>query len=157
MRSAIVAMIVVMTAAACAPAPETIGPAYVSDLPFRTYSCEQLGEEQARLSQALATASTQQSKARANDVMGVIILKLPIGSLSGQAVTPLISLYKGQIEAVHRASMNNGCPEAARVQPAPPVVSPAVQQPAIQQPAIQQPAVQQPATQQPAWLPTRGE
>jgi len=112
---------------ACAPTPESIAPAYVSELPYRSYTCDQLGEEQARLNQALSTASAQQSNARSNDTVGIILIGLPVGSMSGQSIAPQIALYKGQLEAVHRASIRNACPEMTRIQPAPPVVTPGVQ------------------------------
>jgi len=116
-----------MAATACAPTPESIAPAYVSELPYRGYSCDQLGEEQARLNQALATASGQQNNARSNDVVGIILIGMPVGSMSGQSIAPQIALYKGQLEAVHRASIRNSCPELTRIQPTPPVVSPGIQ------------------------------
>jgi len=120
---------------ACAPTPESIAPAYVSEVPYRSYTCEQLGEEQVRLNQALATASAQQSNARSNDTVGIILIGLPVGSMSGQSIAPQIALYKGQLEAVHRASIRNSCPEMTRIQPALPIVNPGVQpQPAPQPP-----------------------
>ena len=102
---------------ACAPAPESIAPAYVSEVPYRSWTCEQLGEENVRLHQALATASTAQSKARTNDTVGVILIGLPVGSMSGQSIAPQIALYKGQAEAVRTASIRNSCPEMTRILP----------------------------------------
>lgn len=102
---------------ACAPAPETIQAAYVSDIPYRSYTCEQLGEENTRLNQALATASVAQSSARTNDTVGIILIGLPVGSMSGQSMAPQIALYKGQIEAVRNASIRNHCPELTRILP----------------------------------------
>lgn len=102
-----VATIATACVGACAPTPESIAPAYVSEVPYRTYTCEQLGEEQARLNQALSTASAQQSNARSNDTVGIILIGLPVGSMSGQSIAPQIALYKGQLEAVHRASIRN--------------------------------------------------
>jgi hypothetical protein len=80
-----------------------------------------------RLNQALATASAQQSNARSNDTVGIILIGLPVGSMSGQSIAPQIALYKGQLEAVHRASIRNSCPEMTRIQPTLPTVSPGVQ------------------------------
>jgi len=120
-----------VVASGCAPTPESIAPAYVSELPFRSYTCEQLGEEQARLTQALTTASVAQSSARTNDTVGIILIGLPVGSMSGQSIAPQIALYKGQLEAIHRASIRNSCPEMTRILPstAPPgpAVAPGVQ------------------------------
>lgn len=127
------ATMVAAYAGACAPTPESIAPAYVSEVPYRSYTCDQLGEEQARLNQALASASVQQNNARSNDTVGIILIGLPVGSMSGQSIAPQIALYKGQLEAVHRASIRNSCPEMTRIPPALPIVNPGVQpQPAPQ-------------------------
>jgi hypothetical protein len=134
MKSAIGGIAAMLAASACAPTPESIAPAYVSEVPYQSFTCEQLGEEQARLNQALATASGQQNSARSNDVAGIILLGLPVGSMSGQSIAPQIALYKGQVEAVHRASIRKSCPELTRilpsgVTPGTPVVQPGVQPP----------------------------
>lgn len=112
---------------ACAPAPESIQAAYVSETPYRSWTCDQLGEELAKLDQALAVASQQQNTARTNDTVGIILIGLPVGSMSGQSIAPQIALYKGQHEAVRKASIRNGCPEMTRIQPSPPVVKPGIQ------------------------------
>jgi hypothetical protein len=104
-------------AAACAPAPESIQAAYVSEVPYRSWNCDQLGEESLRLNEALATASTAQSSARTNDAVGILLIGLPVGSMSGQSIAPQIALYKGQIEAVRRASIRNHCSEMTRIMP----------------------------------------
>lgn len=130
MKILFAATAIVVLASGCAPAPETIQAAYVSEIPYRSYTCEQLGEEAIRLNQALATASVAQSSARTNDTVGILLLGLPIGSMSGQSIAPQIALYKGQIEAVRTASLRNHCPELTRIQPAVPagpVVAPGVQ------------------------------
>jgi hypothetical protein len=114
MRKFVALLGVGAVAAACAPTPESIQPAYVSEVPFQSWTCQQLGEEQLRLSSALASASGQQNTARSNDVAGVILLGLPIGSMSGQSIAPQIARYKGEQEAVHRAIIRNQCTEVAR-------------------------------------------
>jgi hypothetical protein len=106
----------------CAPTPESISPAYISEVPYQSFTCEQLGEEQVRLNQALATASGQQSTARTNDVVGYIFIGLPVGSMSGQSIAPQIAVYKGQLEAVHKASIRKSC-----IQLTPPAVQPDIQ------------------------------
>lgn len=143
------------TLAACAPTPESIAPAYVSEVPYRSWTCEQLGEENVRLNQALTTASVAQSNARTNDTVGIILIGLPVGSMSGQSIAPQIALYKGQIEAVHRASIRNSCPEMTRIlpsgSPAPgaPVVSPGVQ-PSSPPPMIAPEAPTKPVSERPS-------
>jgi hypothetical protein len=110
-------VIVVVLAAACAPAPETIAPAAVSEVPYRGWSCDQLGDELQRLAAALATAALQQNSVRSSDKIGVIYTGLPLASLAGHNLAPQIALYKGQQDAVHRASVQNKCPELTRLAP----------------------------------------
>ena len=99
--------------ASCAKAPESISASYISDVGSQQYTCDQLGSESSRLSSALATASTQQEKARTNDVMGVILIGLPVSSMSGDNIAPEIARLKGEQEAVRRAAMIKRCPSSA--------------------------------------------
>jgi hypothetical protein len=107
----------------CAKAPESIAPSYVSDVGYQSWSCEQLGGEQMRISQALASASTQQRKARTNDTVGVIFLGLPVSSLSGDNIAPEIARLKGENEAIIRAMRVKGC-AAVPAMPQPPAEVP---------------------------------
>jgi len=111
------ALITLLGLGACAPTPESIQPAYVSEVPYQSWTCIQLGEELGRLNNALSTASAQQSTARSNDVAGVILLGLPVGSMSGQSIAPQIARYKGEQEAVNRAMIRNSCGEMKRLYP----------------------------------------
>lgn len=115
-------IVAALLVAACAKSPDSIAPAYVSDVPYLGWSCDQLGQESARLSAALATASKQQEDARTNDTVGVIFLGLPVSTLSGDNVAPEIARLKGEQNAVRQASMKNNCGAAA---PAAPAVAPA--------------------------------
>lgn len=96
--------------------------------PYQSWSCQQLGEETQRLNAALATASHQQSTARSNDIAGVILLGLPVASMSGQSIAPQIARYKGEQEAVNRAMRSKGC-SAVYQPPPPPPPAPAAPQP----------------------------
>jgi hypothetical protein len=95
--------------AACAKSPDAIAPSYVSEVGYQSWSCQQLGEEQLRLSQALAVASKQQEQARTNDTVGVILLGLPVGSMSGENIAPEIARLKGEQEAVRKAMLTKMC------------------------------------------------
>ncbi|WP_439541113.1 hypothetical protein [Hyphomicrobium sp.] len=98
-----------LLASACAKSPESIAPAYVSEVNYQHWSCGQLGEESGRLSQALAQASTQQENARTNDTVGIILIGLPVSSLSGDNIAPEIARLKGETEAVRKVSIGKGC------------------------------------------------
>jgi hypothetical protein len=110
-------LLLLASVAGCAPTPESIQPAYVSEVPYQSWSCQQLGEELGRLHNALSTASTQQNSARSNDIAGVIFLGLPVGSMSGQSIAPQIARYKGEQEAVNEALIRNNCGEMKRLYP----------------------------------------
>lgn len=94
---------------ACAVAPENIPPTYVSEMTYQPFSCEQLGQEQARMVAALATASDAQRRARSNDTAGVIFLGLPVSSLSGSNQASNIARLKGEIDAIQRAGIQKNC------------------------------------------------
>ena len=95
--------------AGCAQSPEAIEPAYVSPITYSSWSCEQIAAEQARLSVALANASTVQQRARSNDTVGVVLVGLPLASMSGQNVAPQIARYKGEQNALQAAAAGSGC------------------------------------------------
>lgn len=93
----------------CAAKPESIPPAYVSQITYSNLSCQQLGQEQGRLIRALSTASDAQRQARSNDVAGVILLGLPVSSLSGSNQASNIGRLKGELEAVQKTMISKGC------------------------------------------------
>ena len=96
-------------ASGCAKPPEAIAPAYVSDIVYRQLSCNDLAVETARVNQALARSSTQQENARTNDTVGVILLGLPVSSLSGDNIAPEIARLKGELEAINRVATQKRC------------------------------------------------
>ena len=95
--------------AGCAQSPESIRPAYVSPMVYLNWSCPQIFEEQARLTNALATASIQQEQARSNDTAAVIFLGLTLASMTGANIAPEIARYKGEQEAVRLAGIHHSC------------------------------------------------
>jgi hypothetical protein len=101
--------ILALALVACAKSPEAIGPEYISHVAYQSYTCQQLGEEEARLTQALAVASGQQENARTNDTVGVLLIGLPVSSLSGDNIAPQIARLKGEIQAVQKAAMLKNC------------------------------------------------
>jgi hypothetical protein len=94
---------------ACAKSPDSIAPAYVSDLTYRSASCSDLSVEYARVNGALVTASAQQEQARGNDTVGIILLGLPVSSLSGDNIAPQVAELKGELEAIHRVALEKKC------------------------------------------------
>lgn len=101
--------LVVLLATACAKKPESIAPAYISDQTYQNWTCEQLVREQASLERAYTNVSAQQKKARKNDVVGVILIGLPVSSLSGDNVAAQVADVKGRQEAVRLTINKKGC------------------------------------------------
>ena len=93
----------------CAKSPESIAPSYISDVGYQSWQCQQLAEEDQRLAAALSTASAQQKNARTNDTVGVLLIGLPVSSMSGDNIAPEIARLKGEREAVNRAMKTKGC------------------------------------------------
>ena len=108
-QRAMFVMFAAVLAAGCAKSPESISPAYVSEMHYRAWTCEQLAQERSRLAAALTTASAQQEQARSNDIAGIILLGLPVASLSGDNIAPEIARLKGERDAVDRASRLSDC------------------------------------------------
>ena len=98
---------------ACAKAPESIQASYISPLKYQNLNCSQLAREGASLDGALQTAAAQQRKARNNDVAGVILIGLPVSSLSGDNIAPEIARLKGEREAVRQERVRKNCSGAA--------------------------------------------
>lgn len=109
MNRTIIAALAVLAVAGCAQKPEAIAPAYVSQVTYQDWSCKQLAEEEIRLNEAYTTASAQQNQARSNDIAGVILIGLPVSSLSGGNVAPQIASLKGQQEAVRKTMTAKNC------------------------------------------------
>lgn len=94
---------------ACAKAPESIAPSYVSEIPYQSYTCTQLGQERARLEQAYATTAKAQNDARTGDAWGVFLIGMPTSSLSGGNVAAEVASLKGQMTAVDKTIITKNC------------------------------------------------
>jgi hypothetical protein len=108
-----ISALLIATAAlsACATRPENIAPAYVSGNIYQTYTCAQLGEEEGRLNVALAQATTAQRKARSSDTWGIILLGLPVSSLSGSNMAGEVGRLKGELQTVQQVTIKRWCPK----------------------------------------------
>ena len=93
----------------CAMKPESVKPAYISEMSYRDWTCEQLAVEQMRTAAALSSASDAQRQARTGDTWGVILLGLPTSSLSGSNQASEIGRLKGELAAIQRAATLKNC------------------------------------------------
>ncbi|MGV8855041.1 MAG: hypothetical protein ACOH2L_10355 [Devosia sp.] len=93
----------------CAKAPESIAPSYVSEIPYQSYSCNQLGQEKVRLEQAYSVTAKAQSDARTGDAWGVFLIGMPTSTLSGGNVAAEVASLKGQMVAVDKSMITKNC------------------------------------------------
>lgn len=66
-----------------------------------------------RVDAALTTTSEQQEEARGNDIAGVILIGLPVSSLSGDNIAPQIANLKGQKNAIEQVMITKNCTRPA--------------------------------------------
>jgi len=106
-RRFLIALLILL--AGCAKSPESIAPAYVSPITYQNFDCDQLRQEDARVTDALLRASKQQENARTNDMVGVALIGLPVSSMSGDNIAPEIASLKGQREAIRKRQIEKKC------------------------------------------------
>jgi hypothetical protein len=110
-----VSILLLLSLAACAeaPSPQSINASYVSSIPYQSWSCAQLGEEQQSLDTALANASTREETIRSNErARSVAAMFVPMPPTSGsEDVTSQVEIahVKGEREAVRQAMAHNSC------------------------------------------------
>jgi hypothetical protein len=94
----------------CATLPEKIAPSDISNASYENWSCEQLSQEQPQLTAALASASDAQRRCRKADIAGLLLIGLPVGSLTGCRKTAEIAKFKDELQALQHAAMVINCP-----------------------------------------------
>ena len=100
--------------AGCATSPKDITPAYVSPVLYQNLSCEQLGMEAARVSQAAATATGAQQSQAAKDAtmvtVGVILFWPSLFFIGGdKASAAEVARLKGEMQAIEQANIMKNC------------------------------------------------
>lgn len=109
MRRTFVACAVAALVAGCAARPENIPPSYVSTLNYQGLTCQQLAEEGARVDAAYDLAARKQTHARHEDTLGVALVGLPLGSMTGRNVATEVANLKGQQLAIRQIETQKYC------------------------------------------------
>jgi len=105
----ILAIVLVLTVAACAKQPDQISAVDIGPNPYLRHSCKNLAQEKLALEQNLANLSAAQKNAASGDTMGVILLGLPLSSMSGNDKETAIAVTKGKLQAVETARASRNC------------------------------------------------
>lgn len=109
MKRIFISAIGLLTLAGCATAPEYVTSSYVSPMLYRNWTCEQMAEEGHRLLAAYQTVAAKQNQAVWGDAFGVVMIGLPISSMTGNNVAPEVARVKGEHEALMKAAREKGC------------------------------------------------
>lgn len=84
---------------ACAQSPDAIAPVSMGNA-FAGTSCQSARAEMMREQQTLAALSSQQKSAVAGDAVGVLLIGVPVSSLTGNDKAGLIAASKGKVIAL---------------------------------------------------------
>lgn len=99
----------ILLASACAKQADQIPAANLGPNPYLGASCNQLAETKLQLEQNLETLTAAQKNAATGDTVGVILLGLPLSSMSGNDKETDIAITKGKIQAVQSAQLKRKC------------------------------------------------
>jgi hypothetical protein len=108
----LIAIAALAALAGCATAPEKIKAAEVSASKYAGRSCAELAGGYARIDTSLSSLSATQSEAHTNDVAGVILIGLPVGSMTSSnndVREKEIARLKGEKNAIFAAQKQGGC------------------------------------------------
>ncbi|MEM7241518.1 MAG: hypothetical protein AAF429_04985 [Pseudomonadota bacterium] len=95
--------------AGCATPPAKVQALQVSTAEYDDMNCRQLRTVKSTWEQNVAALSEQQQKARTGDTIGVILIGIPTGSLSGGDVETQLAQAKGHLNAVNSVLIRKSC------------------------------------------------
>jgi hypothetical protein len=107
LRYLILSAVVVL--GACAKQPDAIPAADIGPNPYTGHSCKMLAQERVKVSNALANLSATQKGAATGDTIGVLLLGLPISSMTGADSETGIAVAKGRLQAVDAVRAQKSC------------------------------------------------
>lgn len=109
MKNALLLAIAAVMITACAKQPDNIAAVEVGANEYRGLSCKQLSETRLTTAQNLENLSAAQKSARTGDTVGVLLLGLPVSSMSGNDNETSIAVTKGRLQALDREIARKGC------------------------------------------------
>lgn len=105
--SVLIPVFVLVTA--CAKQPENIAAVPMDTASYAGKSCRSLAAEEAKITAELNALSAAQKNAASSDALGVFLLGLPLGSMSGNDKEALIAVAKGRVDAINKVQASKGC------------------------------------------------
>lgn len=108
-RTVVAPLLLALLVGACATLPEKV---VATPAPANLYAgadCAKLEAERARLDKAYEAAAWRQYRTRRFDGVGLALVGLPVGSLTGGSQTKSIAVIKGQQDALTAAYRTANC------------------------------------------------
>jgi hypothetical protein len=99
----------VLAVSGCASSPGSIAPIATNPERYAPLDCQALLTEQLRVSEALRAASDKQAEAARGDAIGVLLIGLPVASMSGQDNAVVVAQLKGESDALRLVVTTKGC------------------------------------------------
>lgn len=114
MNKVVISVVLAGIMAACASSPDNISASYVSPNQYASYSCGQLRDEAARVSnRALQVSGAQSSKATTDAIatgVGVVLFWPALFLIKGDGTTAAeVARLKGEMEAIEQVSIQKRC------------------------------------------------
>ncbi len=94
---------------ACAKAPSEIAPIAPPADSYSTLDCDALKSERLKVAQNIETLSAAQASAATQDTVGVLLLGLPLASMSGGDKEALLASEKGKLQAIDGQAVRKAC------------------------------------------------
>ena len=93
-----------LTVSACAKGPDAIAPVSMGNA-FSTLSCTQAKQMLLTERQTLAALEAKQKSAVVGDAIGVLLIAVPVSSLTGNDVEGALGTSKGKVIALENRTM----------------------------------------------------
>ena len=94
---------------ACAKNPDSITPMAMPANAYSGLTCEQLTTEMTRSRSELTAAEASQRQAVTGDAVGVFLIGVPMGSLTGGDKEGIVAQKKGEVIAIEAAQRSQDC------------------------------------------------
>lgn len=100
---------VLVVLGACAKRPDAIVPVNIPMASYSNMGCQKLARELVDEQETLGALSKSQNKAATTDAVGVFLVGIPAGSLTGGDKEGQIAVSKGKVQAIESAMRQRGC------------------------------------------------
>ena len=115
LRINLISLTLILTLAACAKRPDAITAISIPIAAYQNLDCTQLANELIVENEQLAALSISQNKAATADAVGVFLVGVPAGSVTGNDKEGQIAVSKGKIISIESASKAKGCDTSSLV------------------------------------------